>query len=390
MEKLYKVLTASLLAGAMFSSSLTAFAAEGEKKVLAPVQEDISVESIPVIENDLPFLDVKDGTEAFDAIQFFSQVGAVQGIRSDYFGVNEPIKRVDTAVVLNRINPLPNAEDVEKATFKDLPARAVDAVSFLRHYNVVNGKTGTYFGSDLKITRGEAAIMIYRAYRAKLAEESSPASFTDVTIGKNATWNDVPVEWEPTDKSDKFPDVTGRYTEAVDALVDAGVISGKSDGKFGTYQNITRSELVVILYRLHTSIYDIPVGDSTSRELPSSANGLTISLDKETYKPSEELKVTLTNTSDFTQVGIFNDFDLEVKRNGSWKTVPWNPGIDSNQEIIALNAKNGILHSTVPPYIYFESEKFPIGEYRLVQTFEKVNGSIPSPFAVAAKFKVTE
>lgn len=390
MEKPYKVLTASLLAGVMFSSSLTAFAAEGETKVLAPVQEDISVESIPVIENDLPFLDVKDGTEAFDAIQFFSQVGAVQGIRSDYFGVNEPIKRVDAAVVLSRINPLPNAEDVEKATFKDLPARAVHAVSFLRHYNVVNGKTDTYFGSDLKITRGEAAIMIYRAYRAKFAEESSPASFTDVTIGKNATWNDVPVEWEPTDKSDKFPDVTDRYAEAVDALVDAGVISGKSDGKFGTYQNITRSELVVILYRLHTSICDIPVGDSTSRELPSSANGLTISLDKETYKPSEELKVTLTNTSDFTQVRIFNDFDLEVKRNGSWKTVPWNPEIDSNQEIIALNAKNGILHSIVPPYIYFESGRFPIGEYRLVQTFQKINGSIPSPFAVAAKFKITE
>jgi hypothetical protein len=185
--------------------------------------------------------------------------------------------------------------------------------------------------------------------------------------------------------------VTGRYVEAVDALTEAGVINGKSAGKFGTSQNITRSELVVILYRLHMSVNDIPLGDSTSIEIPSSANGVTISLDKEVYSPSEELKVTLTNTSDYTQVGIFNDFDLEVKKNGIWQAVPWNPEIASNQEIVALNAKNGVINSHVAPYIYFKSEKFPVGEYRLIQTFEKVETeSTTSPFVVAAKFKVAE
>jgi hypothetical protein len=392
MNKPYKVLATSLLAGAMFSSSSTAFAEETpvpaseETPEQTPTYEPVSNLELPPLdlgEHYIPFNDVKYGTEAFDAIKHYSQVGAVRGIKSDLFGVNEPIKRVDAAVILGNINPLPYTTDFKKATFKDLPSRAVEAVSFLQYYNVVQGRTATYFGADLNITRGEAVMMIYRAYKDKLAEESS----------SSASFTDVPVIWEPptTIKSKYFSDVTGRYVEAVDALVEAGVIKGKSADKFGTYQNITRSELVIILYRLDMSIYDIPLGDSTSIEIPSSANGVTIKLDKETYSPSETLKVTLTNTSDYTQVGIFNDFDLKVKKNGIWQAVPWNPEIASNQEIVALNAKNGVINSHVAPYVYFKSEKFPVGEYRLIQTFEKVKDeSTTAPFVVAAKFKITE
>lgn len=405
--KPFKVLSTTLLAGAMFTSALIpAFAernpenpiqaGEGEAAVpkvsdtdiqdpaVTPMRTDNDTTDLPPLdlgEHYIPFDDVQYGTEAFKAIKHYSQVGAIQGIRSDYFGVNESIKRVDAAVILANINPLPYTTDLKRATFKDLPSRAVEAVSFLQHYNVVHGKTATLFGAADNITRGEAAMMIYRAYKAKLAEESS----------SSASFADFPADWDlpSTNKSKYFPDVTGRYVEAVDALTEAGVIKGKSADKFGTSLSITRAELVIILYRLHMSVNDIPLGDSTSIEIPSSANGVTISLDKETYSPSETLSVTLTNTSDYTQVGIFKDFDLEVKKNGVWRPVPWY--LPSNQKILALDAKNGVINSPVSPVIYYKSEKFPVGEYRLIQTFEKVeNDSTTSPFVVAAEFKVTE
>lgn len=75
-------------------------------------------------------------------------------------------------------------KDVPKAAFTDLPQRAVKTISLLKHHGILNGKSKTKFCPNLDITRGEAAIMLYSAYKEKfppIEEVDSKLMFQDVS-----------------------------------------------------------------------------------------------------------------------------------------------------------------------------------------------------------------
>ncbi|WP_396120275.1 S-layer homology domain-containing protein [Domibacillus indicus] len=46
--------------------------------------------------------------------------------------------------------------NVPETNFKDVPARAAQAVAALKYHGIVNGKSDVYFGAADNITRGEA------------------------------------------------------------------------------------------------------------------------------------------------------------------------------------------------------------------------------------------
>jgi hypothetical protein len=109
--------------------------------------------------------------------------------------------------------------------FKDVPVRAYDAISRLQDIEIINGKTTTLFGSNDTITRGEMAIIAFRAYDNFLeAPEKADHSFTDAT---------------------------DRYVTAINRLQASDVTQGKSVTQFGTYDKMTRGEFAVMMFKLY-------------------------------------------------------------------------------------------------------------------------------------------
>lgn len=232
MKKPYKVLATALLAGTMFASSMTSAFAEGG---IAVIPEENTPQPYqpyqPVEANDLPpldegrgvtqFTDVPAKTELAYAVQFLLENGIAQGY-GETFGVNQPIKRVDFAVILGTFMPL-DTNNVPNAGFRDLPARAKTIVSTLKHNGITNGKTATLFGAADSITRGEAAIMLHNAYK----------------------------DYFDDDAKSPFTDVSSRYETAVRVLSGADIIKGISGTKFGTDNNITRGQFALLIYRIN-------------------------------------------------------------------------------------------------------------------------------------------
>ncbi|MCM3788154.1 GDSL-type esterase/lipase family protein [Domibacillus indicus] len=233
MKKPLNVLAASLVAGVVFASSMSPAFAETEEDIVPVPEENAPQPSQPT--DDLPpldlgigvtrFTDVPSKTELAYAVQFLDQNGIARGYTKDYqtvFGVNDPIKRVDFAVILGTYMPIDTG--VPNAGFRDLPARAVRIVSALKYKGIANGKTATYFGAAESITRGEAAVMLYNAFKGY---------FDDSEAIKNP-----------------FTDAVSRYAEPVRVLHGAGIIKGISSTKFGTNDSITRGQFAMLIHRI--------------------------------------------------------------------------------------------------------------------------------------------
>ncbi|GKV69318.1 S-layer protein [Sporosarcina sp. NCCP-2716] len=171
---------------------------------------------------EMKFTDVGDRYQ--EAVSYLSANDITQGISATKFGTQQSIKRVDVAVLLAKATL--TTEEIESAPaagFSDVPARAVKYVNALKAKGIVNGKTTSTFGADSAITRGEAAIMLSKAYGI----EGDTASVA-------------------------FGDVSSRYKEAVAALVSNKITNGKTTSRFGTTDSITRGELAIFLYKLET------------------------------------------------------------------------------------------------------------------------------------------
>lgn len=180
------------------------------------------------------FTDV--GDRYIDAVNYLVDNGLADGVSSTKFGTEQAIKRVDVAVMLAKATL--TKEEIEKAPasgFTDVPARATKYVNALKAKGIVNGKTTTSFGSDASITRGEAAIMLANAYKVN-------GNVANVS----------------------FSDVAARYKEAVAALVDNQVTSGKGGNKFGTADSIKRGELAIFLYKLENLTVQEPKVESVT------------------------------------------------------------------------------------------------------------------------------
>ncbi|MCP3763718.1 S-layer homology domain-containing protein [Domibacillus sp. A3M-37] len=230
MKKPLHVLAAVLAAGTVFTSSISpAFAEENT----SPVQDTI-VDSPAVQEGSTPFLDV-NGTIYEEAVQFLLDNIITMGLSETHFGVEEPIKRVDTAVIMYKYLALDGQNNAPKTNFKDVPARAVPAVAALKYNGIIMGKSDVYFGSALNITRGEAAIIFSRSFGYETTDK---------------------VSIQPVEEASKFTDVTGHYVSAVNMLVERGIIQGKSNNRFGTNEYLTRGQFALMVYRM--SQYERP------------------------------------------------------------------------------------------------------------------------------------
>lgn len=164
------------------------------------------------------FTDVPKSYEA--AIDFVVSNNISKGLTETKYGIDAQIKRGDVAIIIANAAGL-NNKDAQASGFKDVPTRGTLAVNSLKAAGIVDGKSTTNFGFADPITRGEAAIMLQRAFK----------------ITGNV--NDV-----------KFTDVSDRYDDAVAALLAHKVTKGVSTTKFGTDNPIKRGDFAKFIYAL--------------------------------------------------------------------------------------------------------------------------------------------
>lgn len=106
--------------------------------------------------------------------------------------------------------------------FSDVSKSYEDAVELLVGSGMTQGLSETKFGTEAQIKRVDAAVLIAKA------------------LGFDA---------EGTYKSAGFTDVPNRAVWAVDALVEAGIVKGKTSTRFGTNDNLTRNEAAVLIVK---------------------------------------------------------------------------------------------------------------------------------------------
>jgi trimeric autotransporter adhesin len=158
-----------------------------------------------------------------DAVDFLVSTGATNGKTETKFGVYDEITRLDAAVILARVLKL-DVDNAKDAGFTDVPKDRAKYVNALVEAGVLNGKTETRFGAYDKLTRVEMAKIIANAYNLKGDDVELP--FTDV----NDTW-----------------------APYVKALYKNGVTKGKTETKFGAYENITRGDFARFVYNAHNA-----------------------------------------------------------------------------------------------------------------------------------------
>ena len=107
------------------------------------------------------------------------------------------------------------------AGFSDVSDRYQEAVQAMMDLGVTSGVGGGKFGVNEQIKRVDAAVMLAKALKLPLG--SAPDA--------------------------GFKDVPKRAEAAVNALVKAGILSGKTATSFGSDQTLTRGELAIILTR---------------------------------------------------------------------------------------------------------------------------------------------
>lgn len=362
MKKQIKLVTALLLMSSVLPTAALAETSAQEK------EKDMGMLSTG--SNELPPLDLGEGYTDFrdamgtiyaHAVWFLTDNGFAQGMTRTHFGVNEPIKRVDVAVILDKYL-LFETRDVPKASFSDVPQRAQKAVDVMKHYGIVNGKSDTRFDSYSEITRGEAAIMLYNAHK-----DEFPAI-------------------DQLDEVHDFSDVSGRYQEAIQVLSAAGIIKGKNNGTFGTKEFLTRGQLALIIERIFA--YNGPLGEKDRGEYASEDMGISMKTDKYAYYTYEkqELILVLENKtgSPFTYL---SKFMLQMQVGEEWYEVPYSNDLVFDTGVNYIDGK-----STVEMPFSLKREMYKgalqAGAYRIVQQFYDADGG--NKAEVAVQFRIYE
>ncbi|OCA85072.1 S-layer homology domain-containing protein [Pseudobacillus wudalianchiensis] len=347
MKKMKHSLIAASLAGILCSMPAALTEAASFNPVLAQPTSTFPFKDVPI--------QYKETVSSLYQNKFFN------GVSAEAFGWGLPIKRVDAAMIVARGIGFRKSFHVpgERATFQDIPDRAKDEISYLQLYRIIQGKTDTLFGSNDMITRGEAAIILSRAYY-------------DVLLSPNETVH-------------QFTDATGRYATAINRLTASGIVNGKSLTKFGTNDPVTRGEFAVMTARLS----DPALSPSTHGDLLSSQNGLTIKTEKESYSLSSDpaVSVMLVNTADFDYIST-REYILEKKQGEKWLQIKYNLGTQflSDMPPIEAGERKKVTLS-------FESFRtlMTAGKYRVRHTFSPAHSEgKEEPVRIAAEFTLTE
>ena len=198
---------------------------------------------------------------------------------------------ITTAAVAVAFAPAASADEMK---FTDVNDRYFDAVNFLVGNGITDGLTDTQFGPEKVITRVDAAVLVARALGFTEEGNYKNSDFKDVPararwavnalveakIVNGKTWNSfgandhlsrneaakiianaskLPIDEDV--KVTKYTDVNPKFAKFVDALDKAGITKGTSETQFGSLYSVKRGELALFLDRAkeHFGFFDLTV-----------------------------------------------------------------------------------------------------------------------------------
>lgn len=171
--------------------------------------------------NSTTFRDVPSTYWAKQEIDFLVQHDIIQGYKNGNFGVKDPVKRWQAAVILARALGIEN-DPAPNPGFRDVPTshHAYKAISALTKYGVFS-KASSFNPND-KLTRAQMAKILTESFGLSY---TSPTSFKDV---KSNAW----------------------YYKYVQAVAFNGIANGDKKGYFLPGKATTRTEFAVFMARM--------------------------------------------------------------------------------------------------------------------------------------------
>lgn len=126
-----------------------------------------ALEIFTLTETTLPFDDVRYGSWYYESIAMAHTLGLVAGTGENLFGVGEPIKRQDMAVLLDRFLTYQKTsfEEGEEPSYADEEAIAEYAISSVKKLSkngIFQGREDDSFDPNATASRAEVAVIIYR------------------------------------------------------------------------------------------------------------------------------------------------------------------------------------------------------------------------------------
>ena len=187
------------------------------------------------------FTDIS-GHWAKEHILFAVSRGLFSGTSKTTFSPNTTLTRGMFVTALGRLAGI-NPADYQNRKFTDVKTDAYYApyVNWAASKGIVSGTTSTTFAPDSNITREQMAV-IMKNYAVKMGY-SIPKTLEAVTFADNAQ-------------------ISSWAKDAVKAMQQAGVLSGKENNRFDPQGNATRAEAATVLHRFVEIVID-----------PQSANG---------------------------------------------------------------------------------------------------------------------
>ena len=194
---------------------------EEEKK------EEQEIQSAEATEELVSFEDVPKDHWAIKAISYLVDRGIIEGRDSEHFAPNEKITRAEFISLLYRMSGQ-KAEKTMVTGFEDVKADFWfnDAVAWAVEAGITNGVDAKHFAPNQAITREQIAVLL-----AKYAEY----------MGLTLEMQGDKVVFKDNDK------VSTYAKEAVSTMQQAGIISGREDGKFAPKDEATRAETAKML-----------------------------------------------------------------------------------------------------------------------------------------------
>ena len=171
----------------------------------------------------LPFTDVSSSAYYYDAVLWAAEEGITSGVTGSTFAPGRGCTRAQLVTFLWRANGSPEPASRENP-FTDVSSSAYyyDAVLWAVEKGITTGVTGSTFAPDALCTRGQAAVLLWRANGAPQVSQEHP--FRDVA-------------------EDAY------YEDAVSWAVQGGVTQGTTGSTFAPDETCTRAQIVTFLYR---------------------------------------------------------------------------------------------------------------------------------------------
>ena len=202
---------------------------EDEPTVDEPTVDEPVDEPTVDVPTEKGFTDIGNYAWAEDAINALAEAGIIKGTSETTFAPQNNITRADYALLLVRAFKL---ESEQTENFADVSASDYFAkeLAIARNTGIVGGIGDNKYAPKNTITRQDMMVILYRAL-TKLGIELKPVEGIDATSYAD------------------YADVADYAQEAVKALIEAGLVNGKS-GLIAGSDKTTRAEVAVLLKRI--------------------------------------------------------------------------------------------------------------------------------------------